>query len=238
MVSMVSPIFEIMPDDDAVLVSWINKRSGVILRSKKSTVVVDPVGVDATDFKQADAVLITHEHPGHFNPLLISRIRAIFKSKIVAPHHVVKKLSDCVPKDYLIAVSPRSEVEIDGVEIFVEKSNHVSIEPVSYIICFNNGITVFHTSDSLPFPEMKNIGKNFDLDIVFCTVGLAPQASYESGVKIAELSMPRVAIPYHTDSRTSLEIFVEKLFGRNLRGQSLEIFEVFEYKRGVIDELE
>ena len=238
MVSMVSPIFEIIPEGKSILVSWINKRSGVILRSKKSTIIVDPVGVDATDFKQADAILITHEHSGHFNPLLISRIRAIFKSKIIAPRHVVEELHGCVPKDYLITVFPGSKVEINSVEIFVEKSNHMSIEPVSYIIHFKNGITVFHTSDSLPFPEMKNIGENFDLDIVFCTVGLAPQASYESGIKIAELSRARVAIPYHTDSRMSLEIFVEKLFGRNLRGRSLEIFEVFEYKRGVNYEME
>lgn len=238
MVSMVSPIFEIRPDNETVLVSWINKRSGVILRSAKSTIVVDPVSIDATDFKQVDIVLITHEHLGHFSPLLINRIRAIFKSKIVAPRHVVEKLRDYVPKDYLIVVSPGSVVEINGVEIFVEKSNHVSVEPVSYIIRFKNGIAVFHTSDSLPFPKMKDVGKKFDLDIAFCTVGLVPQASHESGVKIAELSKPRVAIPYHTDSRISLDIFVEKLFGRNLRGQSLEIFEVFKYKRGVIDEVE
>jgi len=231
MVSMVSPIFDVDPGNDSVLVSWINKRSGVILRSRKLTVIVDPVGVDATDFKKADVVLITHEHPGHFNPLLISRIRSIFKSKILAPRPVIEKLVSRVPEKHLITISPGSTWEINGSEIFVEKSNHMALKPVSFIIRFENGITVFHTSDSLPFPEMKETGENFDLDIVFCTVGIAPQASYESGVRIAKLTKPRVAIPYHTDTRGSINIFVKRLFEENLKGIDLEIFEVFEYKR-------
>jgi len=228
---MVSPIFEVNPGNNSVLVSWINKRSGVVLRSRELTVIVDPVGVDATDFKKADVVLITHEHPGHFNPLLISRIRAIFKSKILAPRPVVEKLIKRIPEQSLVTISPGSTWSIDETEIFVKKSNHMALEPVSFIIRFKNGITVFHTSDSLPFPEMREIGKHFDLDIVFCTVGIAPQVSYGSGVKIAKLTKPSIAIPYHTDTRRSINIFVKRLFEENLKGIDLEIFEVFEYKR-------
>jgi len=231
MVSMISPIFDVNPDRGSILVSWINKRSGVVLRSRELTVVIDPVDVDATDFKKADVVLITHEHPGHFDSLLISRIRSIFKPRILAPRPVIEKLLGRVPEDYLVTISPGSVFEFNGVDVFVEKSNHMSLEPVSFIICFKNGVTVFHTSDSLPFPDMGNIGNRFDLDLVFCTVGLAPQASYESGVKIAKLTKPIVAIPYHTDTRGSINIFVKRLFEENLKGRDLEIFEVFEYKR-------
>lgn len=228
---MVSPIFEVNPSNDSVLISWINKRSGVILRSRKLTIIVDPVGVDATDFKKVDFVLITHEHPGHFNPLLISRIRSIFKSTILAPRPVIERLVGRVPEKHLVTISPGFTWKIDGNKIFVEKSNHMALEPVSFIICFENGISILHTSDSLPFPELKETGENFDLDIVFCTVGIAPQASHESGVKIAKLTEPRVAIPYHTDTRGSINIFVKRLSEENLKGRDLEIFEVFEYKR-------
>ena len=231
MVSMVSPIFEMSPGSESVLVSWINKRSGVVLRSRELTVIIDPVGVDATDFKRADIVLITHEHPGHFNSLLVSRIRAIFKSKILAPRPVIEKLLGRIPEKYLMTISSGLTLEFNGAEIFVEKSNHMSLEPVSFIVRFRNGVTVFHTSDSLPFSDMRNLRKRFDLDVVFCTVGIAPQASYESGVKIAKLTKPKVAIPYHTDTRESINIFVKRLFEENLNGRDLEIFEVFEYKK-------
>jgi len=144
---------------------------------------------------------------------------------------VIEKLLVRVPEKYLMTISSGLTLEFNGAEIFVEKSNHMSLEPVSFIVRFRNGVTVFHTSDSLPFSDMRNLRKRFDLDVVFCTVGIAPQASYESGVKIAKLTKPKVAIPYHTDTRESINIFVKRLFEENLNGRDLEIFEVFEYKK-------
>ena len=48
-------------------------------------------------------------------------------------------------------------------------------------------------------------------DLVFCTVGIAPGASPETGVEIVSLTKPKVAVPYHTGSIEDLEEFAELL---------------------------
>jgi L-ascorbate metabolism protein UlaG (beta-lactamase superfamily) len=82
---------------------------------------------------------------------------------------------------------------------------------VSFIIASEDDIKVFHTADSLPFPEMATLGEKEKLDLVFCTVGIAPGASPETGVEIARLTRAKVAVPYHTGSEADQRRFAELL---------------------------
>ena len=70
---------------------------------------------------------------------------------------------------------------------------------------------VYHTADSLPFPELAKLGQKENFDMVFCTVGIAPGASPESGFEIARLTKPQIAVPYHTATVTSQKEFAELL---------------------------
>jgi hypothetical protein len=45
--------------------------------------------------------------------------------------------------------------------------------------------------------------------VVFCTVGIAPGASPETGFEIARLTKPQVAVPYHTNSIVDQKAFTE-----------------------------
>jgi L-ascorbate metabolism protein UlaG (beta-lactamase superfamily) len=58
---------------------------------------------------------------------------------------------------------------------------------------------------------MAAIGKREELDVVFCTVGIAPGTSPETGVEIARLTKPKVAVPYHTGLTQDLKKFAELL---------------------------
>ena len=90
------------------------------------------------------------------------------------------------------------EFDVDGLTVNVEHSNHPpAATPVSFVITSEDGVTVFHTSDSLPFGDMQRIGRIYKPDITFCTIGIAPDASPRSGVEIAKLVQPKVAVPYH-----------------------------------------
>jgi L-ascorbate metabolism protein UlaG (beta-lactamase superfamily) len=82
---------------------------------------------------------------------------------------------------------------------------------LSFIITSEDGVKVFHTSDSLPYPEMAAMGEREELDVVFCTIGIAPGASPEAGVEIAKLTKPKVAVPYHTGSAADQKRFAELL---------------------------
>ena len=58
---------------------------------------------------------------------------------------------------------------------------------------------------------MADIGEREKLDVVFCTVGIAPGTSPETGADIAKLTKPKVAVPYHTGSTEDLKKFGEIL---------------------------
>jgi L-ascorbate metabolism protein UlaG (beta-lactamase superfamily) len=123
-----------------------------------------------------------------------------------------RRLRNVITSEKLQEVQSGSEVKIGEVSVKTEKSNHPpAATPVSFVITSEDGVKVFHTADSLPFPEMTAIGDREKLDLVFCTVGIAPGASPASGVDIARLTKPKVAAPYHTSSASDQKTFAELL---------------------------
>jgi L-ascorbate metabolism protein UlaG (beta-lactamase superfamily) len=129
----------------------------------------------------------------------------------VADPTSARRLQNVVPSEKLREIQPGSEVKFGEVSVKAEKSNHPAATPVSFIITSDDGVKVYHTADSLPFPEMAAIGEREKLDVVFCTVGIAPGTSPETGVEIARLTKPKVAVPYHTGSTEDLKRFAELL---------------------------
>jgi L-ascorbate metabolism protein UlaG (beta-lactamase superfamily) len=91
-------------------------------------------------------------------------------------------------------------MKIGEVAVKAEKCNHPASSPVTYIITSEDGVKIYHTADSLPFPELVAIGEREKFDVVFCTVGIAPGATPQTGFEIARLTKPQVAVPYHTNS--------------------------------------
>jgi hypothetical protein len=55
------------------------------------------------------------------------------------------------------------------------------------------------------------LGQQENFDVVFCTVGIAPGASPQTGFEIAYLTKPQIAVPYHTASAKSQNEFAELL---------------------------
>lgn len=200
------------PSKNEVFFVWLNHYAGVTLKTPSKTLVIDPVDVKPREFKNVDAVLITHEHYDHLDPSLISEVQKSTQCTVVADPTSVKKLRHSIPAEKLVEARPGSEVKFDSVSVKVERSNHPPAStPVSFIVTSEDDIKVFHTADSLPFPEMVSIGESEKLDVVFCTVGIAPGTSPETGFEIARLTRPKVAVPYHTGSAVDQRRFAELL---------------------------
>jgi L-ascorbate metabolism protein UlaG (beta-lactamase superfamily) len=120
-----------------------------------------------------------------------------------------RKLRNTIPTEKLEEVSPGSEVKIGEVHIKAEDCNHPAATPVCYMITSEEGVKIFHTADSLPYPEMATIGQREQPDVVFCTLGIAPGTSPETALDIARLTKPKVAVPYHTGSSEDQKKFAE-----------------------------
>ena len=199
------------PGKNEILFMWFNRYAGVTIKTPSKTLVIDPVDVKPRNFKNLDAILITHEHYDHLDQPLVSEIHKLTQCEVLADPTSARRLQNVIPPEKLQVIQPDSEVKFGEVSVKAEKSNHPAATPVSFIITSEDGVKVYHTSDSLPFPEMTAIGKREKLDVVFCTVGIAPGTSPETGVEIARLTKPKVAVPYHTGLTEDLKKFAELL---------------------------
>ena len=200
------------PGKNEILFVWFNRYAGVSIKTPSKTLVVDPVDVKAKNLQKVDAVLITHEHYDHLDQSLVSEIHRLSQCMVVADPTSTRRLRNIIPSEKIHEVQPGLEVKIGDVSVKAEKCNHPPAStPVSFIITSEDGVKVFHTADSLPFPEMASIGEREKFDVVFCTVGIAPGASPETGFEIARITKPKVAVPYHTGSTADLKKFSELL---------------------------
>jgi len=199
------------PGKNEILFVWFNRYAGVTIKTPSKMLVIDPVDVKPRDLQDADAVLITHEHYDHLDQPLVSEIYKLTQREVVADPTSARRLQNVIPPERLHEMQPGSEVKFGEVSVKAEKSNHPAAMPVSFIITSEDGVKVYHTSDSLPFPEMAAIGEREKLDVVFCTVGIAPGTSPETGVEIARLTKPKVAVPYHTGLTEDLQNFAKLL---------------------------
>ncbi len=200
------------PSKNEVFFTWFNHYSGITIKTPTKTFAVDPVDIKPKTFQKVDAVLITHEHYDHLDQSLVTEIHKLNKCTVIADPTSAKRLKNNITPEKLNIVQPGSEVKIGEITVKAEKSNHApALTPVSLIIKSEDGVKLFHTSDSLPYPEMKTIGEREKLDVVFCTVAIAPGASPETGVDIAKLTQPKVAVPYHAGTRDDQVKFAELL---------------------------
>ncbi|MEM1885762.1 MAG: MBL fold metallo-hydrolase [Candidatus Jordarchaeales archaeon] len=223
-----------VPEKNKVMFVWFNRYAGVTVRTPSKTLVIDPVDVKPKIFTDVSAILITHEHYDHLDPRVISEIHKLSDCLIIADLTSARRLRNMVKSEKLIEAQVGLEIKIDNVAIRAEKCNHPpATSPVTYIITSDDGVKIFHTADSLPFPEMAKIGERERFDLVFCTVGIAPGASPETGFEIARLTKPRIAVPYHTSSTADLRRFSELV--KSVPGVNClipEIGKVYQVTRG------
>lgn len=188
----------LVPKKGEISLVWFNPYSGVTIRTPTKTLVIDPANIDPKIFKTVDAVLITHEHGDHFDMPVVKDIHNRTRCLVIADLTSAGKLKSIVTADKLLEAGIGSEIKLNDVTVRAENCKHPAATPVTFLITSEDGVKVYHTADSLPFPEMKRIGEKHAPDIVFCTVGSpAPGASPKTGVEIVKMVKPKVAIPYH-----------------------------------------
>jgi L-ascorbate metabolism protein UlaG (beta-lactamase superfamily) len=198
-----------VPEKNTILFVWFNQYAGILLKTPTKTFAIDPVDIKPKSLQNVDAILITHEHYDHLDPRLITEIQKATNCTIIADAASAKKLQHAVPAEKLREIKPNDEIKIGEVSVKAEKCNHSAQAPVTYIITSEDGVKVYHTADSLPFPELAAIGQREKFDVVFCTVGIAPGSTPQTGYEIARLTKPHVAIPYHTATTASQTEFAE-----------------------------
>jgi len=188
----------ITPKRGEIAFVWFNAYAGVTIKTSTKTLVIDPADIDPKVFQAVDAVLVTHEHYDHLDEGIIRDIHRRTQCTVVADSTSAKRLRDAIAPNKLHEMRMGKEIKIDNMTIRAEAFKHPATTPVSYLITSEDGVRVYHTGDSLPHPDMKQIGERSPPDIVFCTVGApAPGASPQSGLEIVRMVQPKMTVPYH-----------------------------------------
>jgi L-ascorbate metabolism protein UlaG (beta-lactamase superfamily) len=204
------------PEPNTIFFTWFNQYSGILLKTQTKTLVIDPIDVKVKSFPVVDAILITHEHYDHLDQPLVTAIQKNTGCIVIADAASAQKLADNLPVDKLVTLKQGAQIKIGAVTIKAEKSNHNAKAPNTYIITSEDHVKVYHTSDSLPYPELGVMAQKEQFDMVFCTVGAAPGATPKTGFEIAWLTKPALAVPYHTGSQANMQQFAE-LIKKELR---------------------
>jgi len=204
-----------IPEKNAVFFEWFNHYSGILLKTPTKTFAIDPVDVKVNHLKNVDIILLTHEHYDHFDSRLVKESQKVSNCTIIADPASAFQLKPHIPIDKLQVIRIGDTIKVGEVSIKAAKCNHQARYPNTYIITSEDGVKVYHTADSLPFPELAKMGLDEKFDLVFCSVGITKNASPESGFEIARLTKPPLVVPYHTNSPTDQKIF-QQLIKREL----------------------
>ncbi len=199
------------PEKNSIFFVWLNNYAGVLLKTPSKTLLIDPVDIRVRSFPHVDAVLVTHEHYDHLDQRLLAEIQKTTNCTIIADPTSTKSLKATILPEKLQEVSPGMETKVGEVKIRVEKCKHPAAAPVTYIVTSEDDVRTWHTADSMPFPEMAAIGQREQLDLVFCTVGIAPGCTPQTAFEIAWLTKPKVAVPYHSNNVADQKKFAETL---------------------------
>jgi L-ascorbate metabolism protein UlaG (beta-lactamase superfamily) len=220
---------EIIPRKGEIAYVWFNDYSGVVIRTGRNIIIVDPVGIDPRLFRKVDLLLVTHEHYDHLDGGVVKGIYDNTRCTIIADKTSMSILSRFIPVESMREAVVGTAMIVGDLMVNVERSNHPPAQtPVTYVITTEDRVKIYHTSDSLPFEDMRSIGEKFSPDLAFCTVGIAPGASPSTGAEIAKLVRPKLAVPYHGRGITD---FIEILSrdAPDLKCKSIEKGEVYLY---------
>ena len=200
--------------------TWFNSYSGIALRTPKATLLFDPVKMGERKYITADAIIITHEHYDHFDPKSALELQRQTQAIILTTPFVARSLLS----DRVKALKVGDSFTLKGVKLYAEHCEHPANQPLSFVI-EAEGITLYHPSDSDPFPGMIGLREKYKPELL-----LYWGTSMENGVEIAKLIKPEIILSYD-DSSGSPQRFRE-IANREILGIRIETIkqsEIYQY---------
>lgn len=155
------------------------------------TIYVDPWKIN--DPKQADLILVTHEHFDHLSKKDIAQLRGP-ETVVVAPKGAAAKLPGEVQ-----VVAPGEQFQVAGVWVETvpsyntDKPNHPKAAGhVGYVVELG-GRRIYHAGDTDLIPEMADIR----CDVALLPVGGTYTMDAKQAAQALEMLRPKIAIPIH-----------------------------------------
>ena len=229
------------------LALWSLGGAGFILKTKESTIYIDPycggsirvpeldtvyrmipIPFNPSDVRKIDATVITHEDLDHLNEDFVLPVNANTKSLFVGPSSVGDLLESWrIPKERIVTLNEYQEEKIKDVKITGLPSNDPIPKTANTYILEVENVRVFHSGDSLFSEEFHEIGKRYEIDIALISLGTNPPGMeiYNNpgeAVRIARDLKAKILIPMHWNL-WSFSLEDPRLVHREVRLRGLDI---------------
>lgn len=201
----------IKTDKGNLVITFVGHGS-LIFNYGGKQIYIDPFGrlADYSQFPNADAILITHDHPDHLDASAIE--------KIISPKTEILLTQLCFDKLGKGTVIKNGESKkilgltvkaVPAYNIVNMRSEGNPFHPKGagngYVISFGDK-KVYVAGDTENIPEMKDLGK---IDIAFLPMNLPYTMTPEMTASAAKMIHPSILYPYHfgdTDVSKLLEL--------------------------------
>ena len=180
----------------------------------EKTVYVDPFGVDR-DYRDADLILITHDHFDHFSPDDIAKVRGK-DTVIVTPASTAKKAEE-LGFETVLTAAPGDAFTAAGLPVLAvaayntNKPNHPRANHwVGYVITMN-GARYFVAGDTDDTPEARAV----ICDLALVPIGGTYTTTAQEAAAMVNAIHPAATVPTHyaaiVGSREDAKKFAEGL---------------------------
>lgn len=208
---------KLLPQQAAV---WWLGQAGYIVKSMDLILTIDPylsdaAAQDAPEFTRlypapicpseldVSLFLVTHDHLDHLDPVTIRLYKNKSTTRFVAPRQAAKKLISLgVHEGNVIVLNPGESYRYQSVEItsvFALATSIDVLDTTGYLIKFDNGRSLYHTSDTEFHPIVVAAAPK-NPEVMFVAInGKWGNPNPDNAALFAKMIQPKFVIPNHYD---------------------------------------
>lgn len=192
-------------------------QAGYLIKSETTSLLIDPylsdsVGRSAPLFSRAypvpldpgsvkvDIFIVTHDHMDHLDPETIEAYKHKDTTTFVSPRHAAKKLESLGIKN-IVVVDHGDTTKINGIAIdgiFALATGPDCLDTCGYSITFENGKSVYHTSDTAFCDLLLKACPHTDV-LLPCINGKWGNLHISDAIELTLAVKPKYVIPNHYD---------------------------------------
>jgi len=198
---------------------WFLGQAGYYLKSGNCTIMIDPylsdsvkkinplflrsypAPVDPRSIK-ADIYIVTHDHLDHLDPETIAAYSHKNATAFIAPRFASKKLAELgIPHKCINVVDSGDTLTLDGVRVegvFALPTGSDVLDTTGYLLTFDNGKSVYHTSDTAFCDLLLKACPKVDV-LLTCINGKFGNLNIAQAVELTRAVNPLYVIPNHYD---------------------------------------